>query len=145
MEEFEMLRLNTPLAQGRPQYWRWYPNEEQIEVFPTPEADATGDEIEFLYTAPPDIDVGLDTDIEEVRFVDLPTVVAGLRYYAFEEMLDPTDAPQLNASRFQAAHVDWESRLSEERRKSVIRLYTGRERILSLTDKALGENTGQQT
>jgi hypothetical protein len=76
--DFEQLWIGSGVEYlGRPQIWRTYPNERQLQVWPNPDDDSLGATCLCEYTTPPA--ALADTDpIEEVQLVDIPTVLAGL-------------------------------------------------------------------
>jgi hypothetical protein len=76
--DFEQLWIGSGTTYtGRPQIWRTYPSEQQLQVWPQGDDDSASATCLVEYTAPPDTLV--DTDpIEEIGLVDIPTILAGL-------------------------------------------------------------------
>jgi hypothetical protein len=66
---------------GRPRMWRIYPNETQLEMWPPVDAANAAASARVFYLAPPTSISGA-TEITEVRFEDLNTLVNGCLYWA---------------------------------------------------------------
>jgi hypothetical protein len=70
-----------PTYQNRPRWWRIYPNEQTIEVFPVPRSDdTTASALKILYWAPPDVLEDAD-DIVEINRLNFHVIIAGLVWH----------------------------------------------------------------
>lgn len=90
-DEFEDRSLyGGPTTEGRPTFWRLYPNETTLEVWPIPDGDHSGASypctIEFKK---PLTALANNDNIVEIRYEDLPTLKAGL-YLAGVKFRDET-------------------------------------------------------
>jgi len=77
---FDAARLSSSVY-GRPRIWRIYPNETQLETWPPVDRANAAASARVLYLAPPTLISG-PTEITEVRFEDLNTLVNGCLYWA---------------------------------------------------------------
>jgi hypothetical protein len=85
--EFERAMLEDGSTyEARPRIWRTYPNEQQLQVYPLPDADNDAAVVTIEYIAPPTV-LGTATEISEIRDEDLPTIMAGVYRYgvAFQD------------------------------------------------------------
>jgi hypothetical protein len=77
---FDAARLGSS-TWGRPRIWRIYPDDTQLETWPPVDQANAAASARVFYLAPPTIISGT-TEITEVRFEDLNTLVNGCLYWA---------------------------------------------------------------
>lgn len=73
-------------AEGRPRYWRLFPNQRTLELHPIPDAAAAAETVEVVFIKPPAA-IASGDELTEIRLEDVETVVFGLmaRMASFKE------------------------------------------------------------
>lgn len=98
--EFEGYRLANTDSSGnpilfRPQMWRVYPNQTNVQFDPVPDAYSTGFTVECFFLAPPTT-LGVNDNIVEIRLEHMPVIIAGCIKYGLvfqdETIIDRTTA-----------------------------------------------------
>ena len=84
---FELERVaDGDATTGRPRFWSVWPNDKNMQLHPPADATNAGASMEVEFMAPPSIITG-PTEITDLRFEDLETVVNGLiaRHAGFKD------------------------------------------------------------
>lgn len=75
-DEFDLYRLQWGYnLEGRPDIWRLYPNETQIQFYPLPDGDSAGETVSIEYWDHPTV-IASGTQLTEIQIEDVPTLIA---------------------------------------------------------------------
>lgn len=119
---FAFRRSRDGDTSGQPSCWRYYPNEQAIELHKIPNSAAASASLEVTYLKPPTL-IAQDTDITEVHYEDIPVIVLGLKSHGAEDRND--DVADRDSMR-QKALVEWQAGMGQ---------MVQRARRLRLTDR----------
>jgi hypothetical protein len=121
---FESNWLNSdPSYRNKPRYWRLYPSQLQLQLWPAPDSPDNAATYLIEWTAPPTTLADNDT-IAEVLLSDMPTILAGLYRYGIL-FQDETIRDE------KTAEFRWQQGVHEMRARAERALRNGRMRQIS--------------